>query len=494
MSIFFNKGLTDKGRALQLKAQAGTQLHYTQFKIGDGQLGGQSITSLTGMISVKKTLPVTRLKMTPPNQATVGFVITNQDITVGFTLREVGLFAQDPDEGEILYWYGNAADTADYLPPGTGNDLVEKNFDVLVFVGTAANVTATINNSLVYVTQQDLAEAIAGVDISPASLIEAGITKLSSATDSDAEDRAATPKAVKAAFTAGNERKAEVVAALVAIGVTASTSETWAQLIPKMAAVIRATGNAAVGDVRAGKTFSNVTGNNRTGTLTVQATAAQTVTPTASNIVKAAGIYDGAITISGVVVPAAKVLNDTTIAGVAGTMPKYTVNAAGTDVRGQDTAQRMYIRPPAGYWDGLAYAYFDDPDWIAANIRSGTNIFGLTGNLTPWRTATADIVSQEWTYVPSSFGTSLETPFLTLNTAALGFVPKIIIARQPGVGGGAIWSDVNFADGGATYYYNSMKFGNNGGSEGYRVPYNASSMVVPVPSNAGYTYNVTFYG
>lgn len=67
-------------------------------------------------------------------------------------------------------------------------------------------------------------------------------------------------------FQAGNERKAEVVAALVAIGITASTNETWAQLISKISAVIRATGNAMPGNVLVGKTFSNATGNNLVGT------------------------------------------------------------------------------------------------------------------------------------------------------------------------------------------------------------------------------------
>ncbi|GIO36192.1 hypothetical protein J41TS12_10530 [Paenibacillus antibioticophila] len=68
------------------------------------------------------------------------------------------------------------------------------------------------------------------------------------------------------AFTAGNERKAEVVAALVALGVSASTSDSWDTLISKMSAIIKATGNATAADVLAGKTFSNANGNGLIGT------------------------------------------------------------------------------------------------------------------------------------------------------------------------------------------------------------------------------------
>lgn len=67
---------------------------------------------------------------------------------------------------------------------------------------------------------------------------------------------AAVEEKSEAAFTAGNERKEEVVAALIAMGVEATTEETWVELIGK----IKATGDAVPGDVRAGRYFSNMTG------------------------------------------------------------------------------------------------------------------------------------------------------------------------------------------------------------------------------------------
>ncbi|BFH15904.1 tail fiber protein [Paenibacillus melissococcoides] len=156
----FTKGLTNKGISLQAKAQAGAELKYTKIVLGDGYLAGQSIAALTNVISPKKTADIARLKMTPPNQARIGFILSNQDITTGFYFRELGLYALDPDEGEILYWYGNAGDTADYIPPKGGNDVIAKNFDALVLVGQAQNVTAIINESLVYATHDDVAEAL----------------------------------------------------------------------------------------------------------------------------------------------------------------------------------------------------------------------------------------------------------------------------------------------------------------------------------------------
>ncbi|WP_243895907.1 tail fiber protein [Paenibacillus sp. F411] len=307
MSSFSAKGLTNKGRSLQAKAQAGAQLKYTKVVIGDGQLGGQSITALTNVISSKKTIDVTRLKMTPPNQATVGFVLSNQDVTTGFYFREIGVFAMDPDEGEILYYYLNAGDTADYIPPTGTGDLINKNFDVLVYVGQAQSVTLSVDTNLAYVTHKELDEALAGLDpdIPDASLTQKGLVQLSNATNGTRESVAATEKAVKAAYDEalagkqlGVERKAEVVAALNSIGVTASTSETWAQLIPKISAVIRATGNATAAQVLSGSTFSNAGANGLVGTMPNRG-AGGTVTPGTSNQTKDAGYYSSPITILG---------------------------------------------------------------------------------------------------------------------------------------------------------------------------------------------------
>ncbi|AZS18175.1 hypothetical protein EI981_07075 [Paenibacillus lutimineralis] len=69
------------------------------------------------------------------------------------------------------------------------------------------------------------------------------------------------------AFQAGNERKKEVVDALIALGVSASTVDSWDTLIGKISTIIRATGNAVASDVRAGMTFSNASGNNLIGTM-----------------------------------------------------------------------------------------------------------------------------------------------------------------------------------------------------------------------------------
>ncbi|MUG44267.1 hypothetical protein GNP95_04540 [Paenibacillus woosongensis] len=194
------------------------------------------------------------------------------------------------------------------------------------------------------------------IEIPPASVTEAGIVKLSSATNSTSETLAATPRAVKSAYDAataaqttanaantaaataqsradsafqlGNERKAEVVAALVAKGISASTSESWDTLITKLNSIVKATGNAVAADVLSGKTFSNVSANNLTGSMPNWG-AGGTVTPGTTNQTKAAGYYSSPITILGE--PNLKseyIKNGISMFGVAGsyTMPNAVVD------------------------------------------------------------------------------------------------------------------------------------------------------------------------
>ncbi|AYO30264.1 hypothetical protein D2962_06205 [Biomaibacter acetigenes] len=154
MGAFGGLILTNKGRNLQAKAQTGVQLNFTKIKIGDGSLSGQSIVDLTNLINTKKELTILGIERLTGGKAKLRSYFTNADIVTGFYWRELGVFAQDPDEGEILYCYGNAGTNAEYIPAGGGPDVVERYINVITLVGNATNVSATLGSEI-YVTQAD---------------------------------------------------------------------------------------------------------------------------------------------------------------------------------------------------------------------------------------------------------------------------------------------------------------------------------------------------
>lgn len=165
MGAFGGFYFTNKGKSLQAKAIAGAQLNFTRIAIGDGSMTGQQIADMAALINQKKSFAISKLQTQTGGKVVVGGKFDNSDIAVGFDFREIGIFATDPDEGEILYCYANAGATAGYIPAGSGGgpDVIEKFVEAVVIVGNAANVTATLD-SVIYVTQQDLNAHTAATD------------------------------------------------------------------------------------------------------------------------------------------------------------------------------------------------------------------------------------------------------------------------------------------------------------------------------------------
>lgn len=146
MAIFNNMAITNKGQALYAKAQAGLELHFTKIMVGSGQLETRNPMTLTELIEpkfdigIQSITPNTELKT-----ATISGTINNSEVTEAVYICEIGLFADDPDEGEILYAYGSAGTYGDYYAPAT-QGAYSWNYQINAAIGNAANVTVELSN------------------------------------------------------------------------------------------------------------------------------------------------------------------------------------------------------------------------------------------------------------------------------------------------------------------------------------------------------------
>ncbi len=148
MAEFTGLTLTNNGYALQTKAQAGTKLQFTRVALGDGVLpSGTQLNTLTALINEKQSSAISNLSVGNKSvQIKANF--SNKNLTENYYLRELGIFANDPDQGEILYAIANAGDAADYMPAYDGAETIEQVFTIDLSVGSAANVTATFAESI----------------------------------------------------------------------------------------------------------------------------------------------------------------------------------------------------------------------------------------------------------------------------------------------------------------------------------------------------------
>lgn len=164
MADFAALTLTVLGMDLLAKAQAGAALVINRMAIGDGELGvGVELKDLTALVNERESYPVQSLERIGTGTVRVRIAFTNDQIVEGFPVREVGVFAEDPDLGEILYAVTNAGDNPDYLPAEGTTTVAEMQLDAVLLVDGVANITAVIDDSLIFATLEDLAEVRAGV-------------------------------------------------------------------------------------------------------------------------------------------------------------------------------------------------------------------------------------------------------------------------------------------------------------------------------------------
>lgn len=145
--------LTAKGLRLLAKVQAGALSQFTRAAIGDGFMpDDQDVAGLTAMISeipshqtgeeaTSATVDITRITH---GEGTVTLRIKIKNGDMSFYLRELGIMAQDPDEGEILYAYINFGDGASAMPAFDGSTYVSRNIDLTFIVSNTANVNANV--------------------------------------------------------------------------------------------------------------------------------------------------------------------------------------------------------------------------------------------------------------------------------------------------------------------------------------------------------------
>ena len=152
MSEFKNKSLTAKGMELLSKALAGEPIEFTRIELGDGVYEGD-LGFAESLVSIKQNLSINNLDRSG-SQVTLSAVLRVEDIKSDFNWSEIGIYAKGKDGIEHLYMYGYTENTS-YI---SKDSLNEKLIHVTVMVSNAAQIEATINDSLVYLTAESMAE------------------------------------------------------------------------------------------------------------------------------------------------------------------------------------------------------------------------------------------------------------------------------------------------------------------------------------------------
>lgn len=139
--------VTEKGYKLIMKLLGkGAELHFTRAAVGTGTREETvPIETLTGLIAFRMDAEIADYGLTGDDQAYVDVQLSSEGTTEGFSVTEVGLFAEDPDEGEILYAYLDLSGDPTYIyAEGDGSIVKYAEFSLFVLVGETQQISAVV--------------------------------------------------------------------------------------------------------------------------------------------------------------------------------------------------------------------------------------------------------------------------------------------------------------------------------------------------------------
>lgn len=148
MSNWGKPVLTKQGLKLQAKVDAGNAMQLTKCRLGSGMIGsGQQLENLTELVAPVQTLPIASVTYSDDSHACIISAVTdNSAVTTGYYLREFGIYAKDPDDGEILYAVASDSEP-DFIPAKGTSTVISQEIGVALTFANAANVTAAVNTS-----------------------------------------------------------------------------------------------------------------------------------------------------------------------------------------------------------------------------------------------------------------------------------------------------------------------------------------------------------
>lgn len=145
--------MTSRGAELQAKVNAGsTTLTFTKLALGSGEAEG-SLENLTELVHKEMDMTIKSIS-NEGNIVTLRSTITNKGISQAFYAREMGLYATDPDLGEILYAI-QTDPKPDNIPAEGSAIVVSEDFTAHLIMSNTGSVSAVLDTGAL-LTLEDL--------------------------------------------------------------------------------------------------------------------------------------------------------------------------------------------------------------------------------------------------------------------------------------------------------------------------------------------------
>ena len=163
MAVFSKLVITRKGQALLAKILSGVKnVNFTSVSTSNAEYTVEELENLIALSEIKQTSLISEKVRASDITVKIEAAFNNFELASGYYMRTLGLYADDPDDGEILY--GVAIETSGncYVPAYNGITVSGTYVQLVITVGNAENVSLEVNPGAIATIKQvnNLAEII----------------------------------------------------------------------------------------------------------------------------------------------------------------------------------------------------------------------------------------------------------------------------------------------------------------------------------------------
>ena len=147
MAEFSKLITTQKGQALIAKVVTGevSNIEFTNIVSSSQKYELEELTGLTDLSNIRQTSVISSKKIINNNVIELKTCFNNTDLTVGYYMCTLGVYAIDPDEGEILYAVAVETTGNCYMPACGGATVSGALITLAISVSNAEKVLLEVN-------------------------------------------------------------------------------------------------------------------------------------------------------------------------------------------------------------------------------------------------------------------------------------------------------------------------------------------------------------
>lgn len=150
MAEFSRLVITGKGQALLAKMIEGSgSVEFTRISSSSEEYTDDQLEGLESLSNIKQTSLISKVTRTNEVAIKVEAAFTNTELTSGYYIKTLGLYASDPDDGEILYAVTRETSGGCYMPAYNGATVSGAYVQLVTTVGNAENVSLEVDPAAV---------------------------------------------------------------------------------------------------------------------------------------------------------------------------------------------------------------------------------------------------------------------------------------------------------------------------------------------------------